>query len=84
MLDDPDRLAAMARRQPFQVVFAGKAHPRDDGGKELIARQECRWIISIAAIGKIGVEGFIVAGSAMAVYARSRVHAACSGRHGPC
>ena len=28
----------MARRQPCQVVFAGKAHPRDDGGKELIAR----------------------------------------------
>src|SRR5215471_7846015 len=38
LLDDPDRLAAMARRQPLQVVFAGKAHPRDDGGKELIAR----------------------------------------------
>ena len=38
LLEDPDRLVAMARRQPFQVVFAGKAHPRDDGGKELIAR----------------------------------------------
>jgi starch phosphorylase len=38
LLDDPDRLAAIARRQPLQVVFAGKAHPRDAGGKELIAR----------------------------------------------
>jgi glycogen phosphorylase len=38
LLEDPDRLAAMARRLPFQVVFAGKAHPREDGGKELIAR----------------------------------------------
>jgi glycogen phosphorylase len=38
LLEDPDRLAAMARRQPLQVVFAGKAHPRDEGGKELIAR----------------------------------------------
>ena len=28
----------MARRQPFQVIFAGKAHPRDEGGKDLIAR----------------------------------------------
>jgi len=38
LLDDPDRLMAIARRQPFQVVFAGKAHPRDDSGKELIGR----------------------------------------------
>ncbi len=38
LLDDPDRLAAIARRHPFQVVFAGKAHPRDQGGRELIAR----------------------------------------------
>jgi starch phosphorylase len=38
LLDDPDRLVAIARRQPFQIVFAGKAHPRDQGGKELVAR----------------------------------------------
>ena len=38
LLDNPDRLAAIARRQPFQVIFAGKAHPRDEGGKEFIAR----------------------------------------------
>ena len=38
LLDDPERLVAMARRQPLQVVFAGKSHPRDDGGKELITR----------------------------------------------
>jgi glycogen phosphorylase len=38
LFDDPERLAAIARHQPFQVVFAGKAHPRDEGGKELIAR----------------------------------------------
>ncbi len=36
LLDDPDRLAAIARQQPFQVVFAGKAHPHDDGGKQFI------------------------------------------------
>ena len=33
LLDDPDRLVAIARRQPFQVVFAGKAHPRDQSGR---------------------------------------------------
>jgi starch phosphorylase len=31
-----DRLAAIARRFPFQVVVAGKAHPHDSEGKRLI------------------------------------------------
>ena len=36
---DLDRLRAIARdRGPLQLVFAGKAHPRDDGGKVLIRR----------------------------------------------
>ena len=30
------RLRDDRARQPFQVLFAGKAHPRDEGGKELI------------------------------------------------
>jgi starch phosphorylase len=33
---EPARLAAIAARHPFQVVLAGKAHPRDEGGKEAI------------------------------------------------
>jgi len=32
-----ERLRAIARRHPFQLVFAGKAHPRDMAGKQLIA-----------------------------------------------
>ena len=34
-----DRLAAIINNKdrPVQIVFAGKAHPRDHGGKELIA-----------------------------------------------
>ena len=36
---DIDRLRTIARtRGPMQLVFAGKAHPRDEGGKELIRR----------------------------------------------
>ncbi len=37
---DPARLAALLNdaKRPVQFVFAGKAHPRDNGGKELIAR----------------------------------------------
>jgi starch phosphorylase len=33
---DIERLATLARQCPFQLVFAGKAHPRDDSGKRLI------------------------------------------------
>jgi starch phosphorylase len=34
-----DRLAALVndKDRPLQIIFAGKAHPRDHGGKELIA-----------------------------------------------
>lgn len=40
LLRDPDRLARILTNpaRPVQVVFAGKAHPRDEGGKELIRR----------------------------------------------
>src|SRR3954469_8562368 len=31
-----DRLRALARDHPFQIVIAGKAHPRDEGGKRTI------------------------------------------------
>ncbi len=36
LFSDLARLRAIARRYPFQVVMAGKAHPRDEGGKLLI------------------------------------------------
>lgn len=36
LFDDLDRLRALAARHPFQIVMAGKAHPRDDSGKEAI------------------------------------------------
>ncbi|WP_299820946.1 alpha-glucan family phosphorylase [uncultured Jannaschia sp.] len=35
---DLERLRAIQRERPFQLVMAGKAHPRDDGGKALIGR----------------------------------------------
>ncbi|MFN2489576.1 MAG: alpha-glucan family phosphorylase [Actinomycetota bacterium] len=40
MLSDPDRLKRLllSSDRPVQFVLAGKAHPRDDGGKELIRR----------------------------------------------
>ena len=36
LFSDLDRLKKIAERHPFQVVMAGKAHPRDGDGKEAI------------------------------------------------
>ncbi len=36
LFSDMERLRAIARNRPFQIVLAGKAHPRDEGGKRLI------------------------------------------------
>jgi len=38
LLEDPERLARIAEALPFQVIFAGKAHPQDKAGKALITR----------------------------------------------
>jgi starch phosphorylase len=38
LFSDLERLAAIAEHHPFQIVIAGKAHPRDAGGKEAIRR----------------------------------------------
>lgn len=39
IFDDPERLDRMTRHNvPVQLVFAGKAHPRDQAGKDLIRR----------------------------------------------
>jgi glycogen phosphorylase len=38
LFTDLDRLRAIHRARPFQLVIAGKAHPRDDSGKALIRR----------------------------------------------
>jgi starch phosphorylase len=39
LFSDLDRLKQVARQAgPVQLVYAGKAHPRDEGGKEIIRR----------------------------------------------
>ncbi len=45
LLRDPERLERIlnAPGRPVQIIFAGKAHPRDDAGKELI-----RQIVALA------------------------------------
>lgn len=37
LFSDVERLRRIARARPFQLVFAGKAHPSDQPGKHLIA-----------------------------------------------
>jgi starch phosphorylase len=36
LFENLDRLRAIARNMPFQLVIAGKAHPKDEAGKEAI------------------------------------------------
>lgn len=36
VFEDLDRLVAIAEKRPFQLVFAGKAHPNDEAGKAAI------------------------------------------------
>jgi starch phosphorylase len=36
LFSDLERLKVIARKQPFQLALAGKAHPRDEEGKRLI------------------------------------------------
>jgi starch phosphorylase len=42
LFEDPGRLTDLASRDRLQVVFAGKAHPRDRAGKRLIHRMHER------------------------------------------
>ncbi|MCC6208280.1 MAG: alpha-glucan family phosphorylase [Gammaproteobacteria bacterium] len=53
LFSDLERLKAMARRYPIQIVLAGKAHPQDEPGKHLIQAlhvhlRELRGVIPIA------------------------------------
>lgn len=38
IFSDLSRLRAIRQKGPLQLVFAGKAHPRDEGGKDVIRR----------------------------------------------
>jgi len=45
IMSDPDRLARMVGdpKRPIQIIFAGKAHPADEAGKQLIKKiANCR------------------------------------------
>ncbi len=67
-----DRLQALLtnKERPVQIIFAGKAHPRDNGGKELIAeilhvgrRPELRRTIVFIEDYDMGVARYLVQGA---------------------
>ena len=60
LFSDLERLRAIARRTPFQIVMAGKAHPRDEEGKRQIGEihrlmRELRDEIPIAFLPDYGM-----------------------------
>jgi starch phosphorylase len=61
LFSDLARLKAIASRHPFEVVLAGKAHPRDSGGKQLIERlhgwaEELRGAVSVVFLSGYDME----------------------------
>ncbi len=61
LFTDRERLMAIARRWPFQMVLAGKAHPHDAGGKQLIEVlhrhiRELQGVIPIVYLPNYGME----------------------------
>ena len=70
LFTDPERLQAIAREHPFQVVLAGKAHPKDEEGKRLIAllhsqAQALRAVLPVAHLPDydLSLAQLLVAGS---------------------
>ena len=61
LFSDMGRLRSIAQKLPFQIVLAGKAHPRDEGGKRLIELmhahiQELKGAIPIAYFPNYNME----------------------------
>ncbi len=52
VFSDPERLKRLLDSRPIQLVFAGKAHPADDPGKELL-RDVVRWSQSPELRGRV-------------------------------
>jgi len=61
LFTDLERLRALAQQSPVQIVLAGKAHPRDTGGKQLIETlhrhmQDLRDLVPVAYLPDYGME----------------------------
>lgn len=61
LFSDLDRLRKVLRRGPIQLVMAGKAHPRDEPGKELIreihtARERLKGIVDLVFLENYDID----------------------------
>jgi len=63
---DVGRLKAIASRQPFQALFAGKAHPQDHEGKDAIERLH-QWMREVAGSIRIAFLPDYTMGTALAM-----------------
>jgi starch phosphorylase len=54
LFSDPARLKALLDAHPIQIVYAGKAHPRDTGGQEILSTV-LRWSADPAFRGRVVV-----------------------------
>ncbi len=61
ILSDPERLRALSEATPIQIVYAGKAHPADLEGKELIARIVQTGRALAGAVEVVYLEGYSMA-----------------------
>jgi starch phosphorylase len=73
LLEDIDRLRSIGRGSGLQVVFAGKAHPRDQQGKELIHQvfRQARLLrpdVKIAFLPNYGVQLALLIASGVDVW----------------
>jgi starch phosphorylase len=59
LLSDPERLCRIADRSgPLQIVYSGKAHPRDAPGKEAIARVHQQAAALSGSVGFVYLENY--------------------------
>ena len=70
LFSDLDRLKAICRHRPFQIVWAGKAHPHDSEGKRLLQElirhiRELRGEIAMAFLPNydLDIAGRLISGS---------------------
>jgi len=86
LLRDPERLARILNDpdRPAQVIFAGKAHPRDDPGKELIRqvvqlsrREELRRRLVFLEDYDMAVARYLVGGADLWLNTPRRLDEAC-------
>jgi starch phosphorylase len=61
LFSDLERLKRIARKFPFQLVLGGKAHPRDEGGKQLIqalhrCQRELADVVPVVFLPNYGLE----------------------------